>query len=210
MKTKLIPVALAAAVLLSGLAACAGSEREPEKSGTDSTVPTTAVVVRESGTTAKPFVEAQTSIISGPEQATSAATTTAAPVSTTVRRTEQSFTRVKISWKNTELLKALPEPDKDKVSSINEYKTEKGTRVVVRFADFDYTDFISYVDLLEKDGYKDRNERYHIPDRTPDGTAMFYYSFDGKCSFGIYWRGSGSASGQGCELVICDYNQAEN
>ncbi|MBR3754052.1 MAG: hypothetical protein IKK49_02980, partial [Clostridia bacterium] len=66
-----------------------------------------------------------------------------------------------------------------------------------------------YVERLESAGFADNNNRYHIPEAEPTGTAMFYYSYDGERSFGVYWHGKESMAGFDCEIVVCNYDQAK-
>lgn len=212
MKTKKLPLALAAAIALAGFSACSGNNDTSEETNTSATETTTeyrTYTTREGETTVKPFVEAQTLIITEAPTSETTLQTEALPNETTVRQTEVPVSNVQQKWKDNALLSALPEPDAANVSSVNEFKSERGIRTVVRFDNFTYEDFLGFVNDLEAAGFKDNNNRYHIPEQAPQGTAMFYYSYDGNFSFGIYWRGSGSASGQGCELVICNYDQAQ-
>ena len=153
-------------------------------------------------TTRAPFVEAQTQIISGKTTVASEATTKEKP-------TAQLVTSAVKEWPKDEVLNGIPKPDTLKISETLEYKTDKGKRFIIRFEKFSYSEFISYIERLESAGFADNNSCYHIPEAEPKGTAMFYYSFDGERSFGVYWHGKESMAGFDCEIVICNYDQAE-
>ena len=155
----------------------------------------------EEKTTRTPFVEAQTQIISGKTTASAESTTKEKP-------TAQLVTGTVKSWPKDEVLSGIPKPDTLKISQTLEYKTDKGKRFIIRFDSFSYGEFLAYVERLEAAGFADNNDRYHIPDGEPSGTAMFYYSYDGERSFGVYWHGEESMAGFDCEIVVCDYDQA--
>ena len=152
-------------------------------------------------TTKAPFVEAQTQIISAETRPTEAATKE--------KSTAQLVTSAVKSWPKDETLNGIPKPDTLKFSQTLEYKTDKGKRFIIRFDSFSYGEFLAYVERLEAAGFADNNDRYHIPDGEPSGTAMFYYSYEGERSFGVYWHGEESMAGFDCEIVVCDYDQAK-
>ena len=156
----------------------------------------------EEKTTRAPFVEAQTQIISGK-------TTVASETTTNEKPTAQLVTGTVKEWPNNEVLSGIPKPDTLKISETLEYKTDKGKRFIIRFESFSYSEFLDYVERLESAGFADNNNRYHIPEAEPTGTAMFYYSYDGERSFGVYWHGKESMAGFDCEIVVCNYDQAK-
>ncbi len=156
----------------------------------------------EEKTTRAPFVEAQTQIISGNTTVASEATTNEKP-------TAQLVTSAVKEWPKNEILSGIPKTDTLKISETLEYKTDKGKRIIIRFDSFSYGEFTEYVKRLENAGFADNNNRYHIPETEPKGTAMFYYSYDGERSFGVYWHGTESMAGFDCEIVVCDYDQAK-
>ncbi len=151
--------------------------------------------------TKTPFVEAQTQIISAETRPTEA--------TTKEKSTAQLVTSAVKNWPKDEVLSGIPKPDTLKISETLEYKTDKGKRFIIRFEKFSYGEFLAYVERLESAGFADNNDRYHIPDAEPTGTAMFYYSYDGVRSFGVYWHGTESMAGFDCEIVVCDYDQAK-
>lgn len=152
--------------------------------------------------TKTPFVEAQTQIISGE-------TTASAESTTKEKQTAQLVTSAVKAWPKDGILNGIPKPDTLKISETLEYKTDKGKRFIIRFDSFTYDEFLTYVERLEGAGFSDNNDRYHIPETEPAGTAMFYYSYDGERSFGVYWHGTESLAGFDCEIVVCDYDQAK-
>lgn len=152
-------------------------------------------------TTLKPFVDAQTQIVGG--ATTNAETTTKEKVTAKLVASDVK------SWPTDKLLNGLPKPDTRKISASLEYKTTYGKQIIIRFDKFSYSEFLNYAKRVEKAGFADNNDRYHIPEAEPTGTAMFYYSYDGERSFGIYWHGEKSLAGFDCEIVICDYDQAK-
>lgn len=153
-------------------------------------------------TTVKPFVEAQTQIIGGDAASSNEATTKEKSTAKLVASDAKSWPRDKV-------LDGIPKPDTRKISACLEYKTADGKQFIIRFDSFSYGDFLDYVARLEKAGFADNNNRYHIPESEPTGTAMFYYSYDGERSFGVYWHGTESMAGFDCEIVVCDYDQAK-
>lgn len=155
----------------------------------------------EEKTTKAPFVEAQTQIISAETRPTEAATKE--------KPTAQLVTGAVKEWPKDACLNGIPKPDTLKISESLEYKTDKGKRFIIRFDSFSYGEFLAYVERLENAGFADNNDRYHIPETEPPGTAMFYYSYDGERSFGVYWHGAESMAGFDCEIVVCDYDQAK-
>lgn len=160
------------------------------------------ITTKEGHTTVKPFVEAQTQIIANeatvPTESESKEQHTAKLVS--------GDTRV---WPKAEVLKGIPKPDSSRITTSLEYETAYGKQFIIRFEEFGYGEFLEYVSRLEDAGFADKNNRYHIPEAEPTGTAMFYYSFDGERSFGVYWHGTQSPAGFDCEIVVCDYDQAK-
>ena len=156
----------------------------------------------EEKTTRAPFVEAQTQVISGETRLTEVTTKAEKP-------TAQLVTGTVKAWPKDACLDGIPKPDTLKISETLEYKTDKGKRFIIRFESFGYSEFLAYVERLESAGFADNNDRYHIPEAEPTGTAMFYYSYDGERSFGVYWHGTESMAGFDCEIVVCDYDQAE-
>ncbi len=194
MKTKIL-IAVAVAVIVLGFLGIRYRDKFLPEIGT-----TTADT--QETTTVKPFVEAQTQIIGGE--------TTKAPEATTKEKpTAKLVTSGTKSWPKDELLNSLPKPDTRKITATLEYKTTYGKQIIIRFDELGYDEYLRYIEKVEKAGFADKNNRYHIPENEPDGTAMFYYSFDGERSFGIYWHGDKSRAGFDCEIVICDYDQAK-
>lgn len=161
-----------------------------------------STTIGEEKTTRAPFVEAQTQIISGKTTVASEATTNEKP-------TAQLVTSAVKEWPKNEILSGIPKPDTLKISETLEYKTDKGKRFIIRFEKFGYSEFLSYTERLESAGFADNNNRYHIPEAEPKGTSMFYYSYDGERSFGVYWHGTESMAGFDCEIVVCNYDQAK-
>lgn len=195
MKTKIIIAVAAVAVLVLGFLGVKYSDKFlPELN--------TSTADTQETTTLKPFVEAQTEIIGGVTASGEAATTKE-------RETAKLISSSTAGWPRDELLNPLPRPDTKKISVSYEYKTAYGRQLIVRFNELSYKDFLKYIKKVEAAGFTDKNNRYHIPDDEPTGTAMFYYSFDGERSFGIYWHGEESLAGFDCEIVICDYDQAK-
>ena len=153
-------------------------------------------------TTVMPFVDAQTEVIGG-ETAQSAEATTKE------KTTAKLITSNAKNWPRNKVFDGIPKPDARKISACFEYETVNGKQFIIRFEDYSYSDFLSYIKRLEKAGFSDKNNRYHIPEAEPSGTAMFYYSYDGERSFGVYWHGKGSPAGFDCEIVVCNYDQAK-
>ncbi len=152
--------------------------------------------------TVKPFVDAQTEILTP--------TTVRAPEYITTERYDEHATRLseENGWKDNELTDGLPKIKTGKISTVN-FISDKGRRTVIRIDSFDYTSYLNYIDKLEKAGFADNNDRKHIPQAAPLTVAMFYSRFDGARSFGVYWYGEGSSAGFDCEIVISDYDQAK-
>ncbi len=152
--------------------------------------------------TVKPFADAQTEILTP--------TTVKSPEHITTERYDEHATRLseENGWKDNSLTDGLPKIKTGKVSTVN-YISDKGRRTVIRVDSFDYNSYLSYIEKLEKAGFKDNNNRKHIPQTAPSTVAMFYSKFDGKRSFGVYWYGDGSSAGFNCEIVISDYDQAK-
>lgn len=212
MKTKIFIVGVIVLVILLVFVGVRYSDKILPEGGTitaDTQETTTEKATeKESGTadeektTKAPFVEAQTQIISGETTASAESTTKEKP-------TAQLVTGTVKSWPKDEVLSGIPKPDTLKISETLEYKTDKGKRFIIRFESFSYGEFLDYVERLESAGFADNNNRYHIPEAEPTGTAMFYYSYDGERSFGVYWHGTKSMAGFDCEIVVCDYDQAK-
>ncbi len=165
---------------------------------------TTTLASDKETTTIKPFVEAKTEIIGGETTAKSEIFTTAKE-----KETAKLVSSETAKWPKDELVKPLPRLTTAKVTASYEYKTEHGKRIIIRFNELEYGDYLDYIGKVEKAGFADKNDRYHIPDEAPSDTAMFYHSYDGERSFGIYWHGEDSLAGFDCEIVICDYDQAK-
>lgn len=209
MKTKIIIAAVAVIVIVLAFLGIrywdkfAPTIDETTYDSQDLSEATTATeyTTKESETTIKPFVEAKTEIIT---QATSAAET---------QTTKQSETAQLLGerpvWPSNEIFDGIPSPAKKRISNMQEYQTEKGKRFVIRLNKFSYSDFLSYIDDVEKAGFKDKNNRANAPEEEPAAVAMFYSSFDGTRSFGIYWHGEESRAEFDCEIVVCDYDQAK-
>ncbi len=170
------------------------SEQIDEQQAQGSTVFTTG----EGDTTRKPFVEAQTEIISGESEALQA----------TERETELFVQEIN-SWPKHSLLDGVPKVSYRKIRNAVEYKTSRGTRYLISLENFSYSEYLSYLKKLEKAGFNDYNSRANVPEAEPRDVAMFYYSFDGERSFGVYWYGEESQAGVDCQIVICDYDQAK-
>lgn len=159
-------------------------------------------------TTIKPFVDAQTEILTP--------TTSKAPVSSvigvpeTTKEHEEHATRVDSvnGWKDNELTEGLPKIRTSGISTFNDV-TDKGNRTIIRINNFDYSSYLDYVDKLEAAGFTDNNNRAHIPSTAPSTVAMFYSKYDGERSFGVYWYGDSSSAGFDCEIVISNYDQAK-
>ncbi|MBR3801863.1 MAG: hypothetical protein IKK37_00265 [Clostridia bacterium] len=159
-------------------------------------------------TTIKPFVDAQTEILTP--------TTSKAPVSSaigvpeTTKEHEEYATRVDSvnGWKDNELTEGLPKIRTSGISTFNDV-TDKGNRTIIRINNFDYSSYLDYVDKLEAAGFTDNNNRAHIPSTAPSTVAMFYSKYDGERSFGVYWYGDSSSAGFDCEIVISNYDQAK-
>ena len=154
-------------------------------------------------TTALPFVEAQTEII------TDAATTAKSETQPTTERETALFIGEKPQWPADKTVSGIPAPAKRHISNAQEFRTEKGKRFVIRLNKFSYRDFLNYIKEIERAGFTDKNSRANIPENEPDSVAMFYSAFDGSRSFGIYWYGNQSKAGFDCEIVVCNYDQAK-
>ena len=153
-------------------------------------------------TTLKPFVEAQTEILTP---------TTARPSPyITTERYDENASRLsqESGWKENDLTLGLPKIKTGSLSTVN-YVSDKGRRTVIRIDSFDYNSYLNYVEKLEAAGFADNNGKAHIPETAPSTVAMFYSSFDGERSFGVYWYGNQSSAGFDCEIVISDYDQAQ-
>lgn len=210
MKTKKIIIA-AAAVIVAALAflgirywdefmpslgeTSADTQSEPETT-------TAQITTKEGDTTIKPFVEAKTEIITTAAAAQEKESTTKQP------ETAQLMGERPV-WPTNEVFEGLPSPAKKLISNVQEYKTEKGRRFVIRLNKFSYSEFLSYLDEVEKAGFSDKNSRANVPEEEPAAIAMFYSAFDGERSFGIYWHGEESRAEFDCEIVVCDYDQAK-
>ena len=156
-------------------------------------------------TTVKPFVEAQTEIIT----TTAAPTAANAEAQPTTERETALFMGEKPQWPADETVDGIPAPAKKHISNAQEFRTEKGKRFVIRLNEFSYSEFLDYIEKIERAGFTDKNSRANIPENEPDSVAMFYSAFDGSRSFGIYWYGSQSKAGFDCEIVVCNYDQAK-
>lgn len=159
-------------------------------------------------TTIKPFVDAQTEILTPTTAKTPVSATDKVPEGTIEH--EEHATRVDSinGWKDNELTEGLPKIRTSGISTFNDV-TDKGNRTIIRINNFDYSSYLDYVDKLEAAGFTDNNNRAHIPDTAPSTVAMFYSKFDGKRSFGVYWYGDKSSAGFDCEIVISNYDQAK-
>lgn len=155
-------------------------------------------------TTVKPFVEAQTEIIT-----TAAPTTAKADIQPTTERETAIFMGEKPQWPADKTVDGIPAPAKRHISNAQEFKTEKGKRFVIRLNSFSYREFLDYIKEIESAGFTDKNSRANIPESEPDSVAMFYSAFDGSRSFGIYWYGEKSKAEFDCEIVVCNYDQSK-
>ncbi len=201
MKTKRILAVIAALMAVFSLTACLSEKGsvEPSAEAPSSTVFTT----KPGDTTVKPFVEAQTQIITS-------APSTKKPESAepTAEKVTDLLVKTVKSWPNHALLKGLPKANAEKIKQAYEYKNQNGVRYVVALDNFGYEEYLTYIGRIEAAGFKDNNDRANIPSSAPNDVAMFYSKFDGERSFGIYWHGKDSKAGFDCMLVICDYDMA--
>lgn len=213
MKTKIIIAAIAVIVIVLAFlgirywdkfAPPIGETNEDTSSETEF-VTKAEYTTKEGDTTVKPFVEARTEII------TTAAETTAAQVEETTTKQPETAQLMgeRAIWPTDEIFDGIPSPAKKQISNMQEYKTEKGRRFVIRLNKFSYNEFLSYIDKVEKAGFSDKNNRANAPEEEPAAIAMYYSPYDGTRSFGIYWHGEGSHAEFDCEIVVCDYDQAK-
>jgi len=153
-------------------------------------------------TTIKPFVDAQTQVLTP--------TTTKPSVTVTTEAYKEHASRIDSAngWKDDELTAGLPKIRTTGISTVN-FVTDKGNRTVIRINSFDYNSYLAYIDKLEAAGFTDNSSRAHIPETAPSTVAMFYSKYDGERSFGVYWYGDKSAAGFDCEIVISNYDQAK-
>lgn len=214
-KTKIIIIVttlvVAAALIVLGVK-FAGKPDDITTTAAQNTTATADTVTVENYTTLKPFVDSQIEIIP-PTTTSSTQATTVNPQSPTTAHTErydEHATQLDSAsgWKDNELTAGLPKISTSGISTIN-YVSDKGYRTVIRIQNFDYNSYLTYIDRLESAGFKDNNNRAHIPSTAPSTVAMFYSKFDGERSFGVYWYGNSSSAGFDCEIVVCDYDQAK-
>lgn len=173
-------------------------------------------VTGENYTTLKPFVDSQIEEIPPTSATTEQSSTTAPFVDTqtqapaTTEAYDEHATQIDVAngWKDNDLTADLPKINSSGISTYN-YVSDKGYRTVIRIQNFDYNSYLTYIDRLEDAGFKDNNNRAHIPATAPSTVAMFYSKFDGERSFGVYWYGNSSSAGFDCEIVISDYDQAK-
>ena len=204
MKTKIIIAAAAAIVIVLAFLGIRYRDKFFPPAGVTTYETESTDASQHETTTVKPFVEAQTEIIT--TAAPTAANNEAQP---TTERETALFMGEKPQWPADETVDGIPAPAKKHISNAQEYKTEKGKRFVIRLNEFTYNDFLDYIEKIERAGYTDKNSRANIPESEPDSVAMFYSAFDGSRSFGIYWYGSQSKAGFDCEIVVCNYDQAK-
>ena len=202
MKTKKIIIA-AVAVIVLVLAFLGIRYRDKFLPPSGITTEDTQSAPEQETTTATPFVEAQTEII------TTAAPATNGETQPTTEYETALFMGEKPQWPADKTLDGIPAPAKKYVSNAQEFKTASGKRFVIRLNQMSYREFLSYLKEIEAAGFTDKNGRANIPESEPDSVAMFYSSFDGTRSFGIYWYGAQSKAGFDCEIVVCNYDQAK-
>ena len=159
-------------------------------------------------TTLKPFVDAQTEILTPTTAKPPVSATNKVPEGTIEHEEHASRIDSSNGWQDNELTEGLPKVRTNGVSTVN-FVTDKGNRTIIRINSFDYSSYLDYIDKLEAAGFTDNNNRAHIPSTAPSTVAMFYSKYDGERSFGVYWYGASSSAGFDCEIVISNYDQAK-